>query len=192
MNEAYLEPFLRQQRLRRVMPYLMRYEGCRMLDIGCGWDARLLKAAVPHIGTGVGIDFKAPRINSEKITTISLTLNDNLPFEDNSFDFITMLAVLEHLDNPIQILSESARLLRPGGGILLTVPSWQAKPVLEFLAYQLGVVNADEIRDHKRYFNFDDLKKLFSHVPSLKIESHRYFQFGFNNQIFAIKYLGNN
>jgi 2-polyprenyl-3-methyl-5-hydroxy-6-metoxy-1,4-benzoquinol methylase len=187
MREPLLESFLRTQRLNRVLPHIKSYQNCELLDIGCGWDARLLKEVEPYIHHGFGIDYKAPNILTEKIQTISATLEDSLPFEDASFDLITLLAVLEHLDRPLPILRECARLLRPGGAILLTVPSRSAKPVLEFLAFRLGIVNADEIRDHKRYFNRADLFELLGKVDSLSIKSHQYFQFGFNNQVVAVK-----
>jgi SAM-dependent methyltransferase len=187
MREPLLESFLRAQRLNRVLPYIKGYQNCELLDIGCGWEARLLKEVEPYIYRGFGVDFKAPKILTDKIRTISVTLEDRLPFEDASFDLITLLAVLEHLDHPLSILRECARLLRPGGAILLTVPSWRAKPVLEFLAFRLGIVSADEIRDHKRYFNREDLFELFGEVDSLSIKRHQYFQFGFNNQLVAIK-----
>jgi 2-polyprenyl-3-methyl-5-hydroxy-6-metoxy-1,4-benzoquinol methylase len=93
---------------------------------------------------------------------------------------------LEHLDHPTEILSECARVLRPGGSILITVPSWYAKPVLEFLAYKLKIVSADEIMDHKRYYNRDDLFNLFKKIKGLKIEEHKYFQWKFNNRLYVI------
>jgi len=124
-------------------------------------------------------------LKTEKLQTFSISLNDRLPFGDCSFDLITMLAVMEHLDNDQSILSECVRLLRPGGGILITVPSWRAKPVLEFLSYRMNLVNPSEIRDHKRYYNRRDLYDLFSSfTENLEIISHSYFQFGFNNCIF--------
>jgi len=131
MKEPILEPLLRKMRLNQVMPRLRKYPNCRLLDIRCGWEAKLLRAVELYIASGIGVDFKAPTIKAEKIETLSLTLQDKQPFEDASFDFITMFAVMENDD---AILKECARLLRPGGGLLITVPSWYAKPVLEFLS----------------------------------------------------------
>ena len=142
-------------------------------------------AVEPYIRTGIGIDFKAPSINSKKIKTVSLTLYDKLPFNDNSFDFITMLAVMEHLENDENILRECARLLRPGGGLLITVPSWYAKPVLEFLSYRMNLINPEEIKDHKRYYNREDLMSLVEGVVGLRAAEHRYFQWKFNNRLFV-------
>ena len=92
-----------------------------------------------------------------------------------------MLAVLEHLDEPIKILREVERVLRPRGRLLLTVPSWYAKPVLEFLAFRLGIINKDEITDHKTYYNKKDLFDLVSQLSNMEPERHEYFQIVFNN-----------
>lgn len=185
MKEPILEPLLRKMRLNQVLPHLRKYPNCRLLDIGCGWGAKLLRAVEPYIASGIGVDFKAPTIKSEKIQTLSLTLQDKLPFEDASFDFITMLAVMEHLENDEAILKECARLLGPGGGLLITVPSWYAKPVLEFLSYKLNLINPDEIRDHKRYYNKEELVFLIERVHGLILQEHTYFQWRFNNRIFV-------
>lgn len=185
MKEPILEPVLRKMRLNQVMPYLRQYPNCRLLDIGCGWEVKLLGAVESCIARGIGVDFKAPAIKTEKIETLSLKLQDKLPFEDGSFDFITMLAVMEHLENDEAILKECARLLRPGGGLLITVPSWYAKPVLEFLSYKLKLINPAEIRDHKRYYNKEDLITLISSIDGLQIQNHAYFQWRFNSRIFC-------
>jgi len=184
MKEPILEPLLRKMRLNQVLPYLRKYPNCRLLDIGCGWEAKLLLAVEPYIASGIGVDFKAPAIKTEKIETLSFKLEDKLPFEDASFDFITMLAVMEHLENDEAILKECARLLRPSGGLLITVPSWYAKPVLEFLSYKLNLINTSEIRDHKRYYNKEDLVALVDRVEGLQIKNHVYFQWRFNNRLY--------
>lgn len=187
VKEPWLEPILRRMRIGRVLPYVKDVPGCRLLDVGCGWEARLLRELEPHLAAGWGIDFKAPPIATEKLRTISARLDDRLPFEDESFDVVTMLAVLEHLDKPLAILREVARLLRPEGRLLLTVPSRYAKPVLEYLAYRLGIVNPDEIRDHKTYFNREDLVRLLAQCEGLVLEQHRYFQCGMNNYLVCRK-----
>jgi ubiquinone/menaquinone biosynthesis C-methylase UbiE len=186
MKEPILEPLLRMLRIKQVLPYINKYKDARLLDIGCGWEAKLLKSLEPFISKGTGIDFKTASIKSKKIRTITTVINKKLPFKNNSFNFITLLAVLEHLENPVEILKECSRVLEPGGGMLITVPSWHAKPLLEFLAYKLKLVNADEIMDHKRYYNRDDLFNLFEKIKDVKIQEHRYFQWKFNNKLHVI------
>ena len=180
MQEPFFEPILRKMRIRRVLPYIREHRDCQLLDIGCGWDASFLKSVEPYIKSGVGVDFKAPILTAGKIRTERLTLQDHLPFTDASFDLVTMLAVLEHLENPKAILQEIYRVLRPGGNLVLTVPSRAAQPVLEFLAFDLGVVSRAEIADHKVYYNRATLTLLLEEV-GLEVTTHRYFQLWMNN-----------
>lgn len=188
MREALLEPILRRMRLARVLPYVRRYgPGCHLLDIGCDTRAALLRAVEPYIARGVRIDFKAPALKSERLETVSMVLDTSLPFESESCDVVTMLAVLDHLEKPDAVLREIVRVLRPGGGLILTVPSWHAKPVLEFLAFRMGIVCAEEIRDHKRYYNREELYWALTEQAGMRLETHRYFQWRFNNFVFATK-----
>lgn len=180
MKEPILEPLLRRLRVRQVLPFIKQYPDCRLLDIGCGWEARLLKTVEPYIKSGVGIDFKAGEVHTPKITTRRLALDKVLPFPKKSFDVITMLAVLEHLAEPLAIAREIERILVSGGRLIITVPSRAAKSVLEFLAYRLHIVSEAEIKDHKAYYNYRDLAALFGKTR-LEIERHRYFQIGMNN-----------
>jgi len=180
MKEPFLEPILRKLRIARVLPVLKRFPECKLLDVGCGWEAKLLKSVESYIASGTGVDFKAPDLETEKLKTITITLNDKLPFEDNSFDVVSLMAVLEHLEHPLDILREIRRVLKKEGILVGTVPSKAAKPVLEFLSYKLGIVNEAEIRDHKQYFNKKDLVKIFAEAGFEKTE-HKYFQLGMNN-----------
>ena len=50
-------------------------------------------------------------------------LNGQLPFDGRSFDYITCLEGLEHIENPQQAMREFARLLRPGGHLIVSVPN---------------------------------------------------------------------
>jgi len=106
MNEELLEPMLRRARLGKALPAIRRYPQCRLLDFGCGWEARLLKDVEPYISRGVGIDRRAPAVESDKLTTLRVDLEATLPFEPDTFDVITMLAVLEHLNDPLRVLVE--------------------------------------------------------------------------------------
>ena len=45
-----------------------------------------------------------------------------LPFDDNSVDMITCFEVIEHLDNPLNMLTEALRVLRVGGSLVISTP----------------------------------------------------------------------
>ena len=115
-----------------------------------------------------------------KLRTISATLEKELPFDNNSFDVVTMIAVLEHLEHPIEIMNEISRVLKPNGALIITVPSVWSQPVLEFLSFGLGIVSRDEIADHKLYHNRLSLEFL-ARKSGLKINEHKYFQLWMNN-----------
>ena len=63
---------------------------------------------------------------------------------------------------------------------MITVPSKISKPVSEFLAFKMHIINEIEIKDHKHYYNKKDLYDLFKHT-NLKIIKHHYYQLGLNN-----------
>jgi len=185
-REEILEPLLRKWRLGKILPFIRQFPQCRLLDIGCGWNACFLREVEPYIACGIGVDEKAPQLPAGKISTQRLRIDKKLPFKDCSFDAVTMLAVLEHLAEPEAILQEIRRVLKPGVHFCGTVPSHWAKPVLEFLAFRLGIVNPKEIADHKRYFNRSDLQRLFAQA-GLEPIRHQYFQAGMNNFFVARK-----
>lgn len=178
--EPLLEPLLRRLRIGRIVPVLRSFPGCRLLDIGCGWEARFLQEVAPHIASGVGIDAKAPELHTPVIRTLRQRMDSTLPFADASFDVVTMLAVLEHLEQLDAMVDEVFRVLRPGGCFCGTVPSQLAKPVLEFLSFRLHIVNPEEIRDHKRYFTRTSLMRLLQRHGFTDLR-HSYFQCFMNN-----------
>lgn len=180
MKEPFLEPILRKMRVNKVLPTIRRYPGCRLLDVGCGRDCLLLKTAEPFIGSGVGIDLKVRESEGARIKTIRMTMTASLPFEAESFDIVTMLAVLEHLSDPPGMMRETERILRADGRLVLTVPSKIARPVLQFLCHRLKIISEPEMRDHKQYYDRGALKELFSQTGMI-IEHHRYFEMGMNN-----------
>jgi ubiquinone/menaquinone biosynthesis C-methylase UbiE len=184
-REVLLEPLLRWMRFRQVMPQIPA--GARLLDVGCGHSATFLRAAADQIESGVGVDFKVKPMRVQNIQTLQLKLAEALPFEAASFDVVTMLAVLEHIEHEKPILQEVHRVLKPGGKLVLTVPSVWAQPVLEFLSYRLKIVDEREIRDHKRYYTRARLEAVLIQDIQFRNFYHRYFQLGMNNFCAVLK-----
>ena len=88
----------------------------RVLDIGCGMQPyRVLLG--PRVTEYVGVDRAGPLSNPTVVADA-----DALPFESATFDGVMSTQVFEHLRDPEAGLRESARVLRPGGRIVLTVP----------------------------------------------------------------------
>lgn len=119
----------------------------------------MTRSALDRVASALLVDLQlAPDLEQHsKVTAIEGSIEDVVPgLDSGSLDVVLCLAVLEHLWNQEEILSEFRRLLAPGGVLLLDVPSWRAKPILEFVAFRLGIAS-EEMDDHKRYFDPRDL-----------------------------------
>jgi ubiquinone/menaquinone biosynthesis C-methylase UbiE len=186
-SEALLEPLLRWMRLRRVISQIP--PNATVLDVGCGHRIAFLKTISHRIQQGYGVDFKVKDQQFDNIEVRELTFSDSLgsggthrlPFDDNSMDVVTMLAVLEHIEAEEAVLREIRRVLKPQGKLLLTVPSVWAQPVLEFLSYRLHIVDEAEIRDHKRYYDRRRLHRVLVGQTGFANFKHNYFQCFMNN-----------
>ncbi|MBI5560852.1 MAG: methyltransferase domain-containing protein [Deltaproteobacteria bacterium] len=156
------------------------------MDVGCGVEADFLFSIAGRIREGVGIDKKVGAVSRGNIKLYKWQFTDTLPFQDESFDMVTMMAVLEHLEYPESVMVEIHRVLKQGGRLLMTVPTPAAKSILEFLAFRLGIISRDEIADHKKYWEEKDIYSLCQNT-GFSIGRYKKFQFGFNSFLLAIK-----
>jgi SAM-dependent methyltransferase len=132
----------------------------RVADLGCGFQAELGRkvldevAALTLVDLALADDLKA----HERIRAIEGPLPASLAeLEDESLDVVLCLSVLEHLTEPQRMLDEIHRLLVPGGVALINVPTWLGKRFLELSAFRFGLSPAEEMDDHKRYYDPRDL-----------------------------------
>lgn len=184
MQEPILEPLIRHFRFQRILRHIEA--DSIVVDIGCGHTPHLLNRLEHYIKNGFGIDPLIKDQTLPKFKLLSQLLADKIPLRSNFADFVTMAAVLEHLDNPEAILSEAHRILKKGGKLLLTTPSHFNKPLLEFLSFGLGLVSVREIAEHKRYFWKKELLDAIQRAKFRKIK-HEYFELWLNNFIVAEK-----
>jgi 2-polyprenyl-3-methyl-5-hydroxy-6-metoxy-1,4-benzoquinol methylase len=145
---------------RRVRRETGGLHGQRVGDIGCGFNASFARSFVQAAEsvTLVDVSLSADLKSHPKIECVEGVLPEALDaIGDDSLDVVLCLSVLEHLWNPDDALEAFVRILRPGGTCLINVPSWRGKWFLEFSAFRLGLSPAEEMDDHKRYFDPSDL-----------------------------------
>ncbi len=145
---------------RRIRVYAGNVSGKRIGDFGCGHHARIARSFLASADHLVLVDLTvAPELKEDpRVTAIEGKLPDALgDLPDGSLDIILCNSVLEHLWTPVDALTAFHRLLAPDGIALINVPSWRGKWFLEFSAFQLGLSPAEEMDDHKAYYDPRDL-----------------------------------
>jgi len=102
--------------------------GIAILDIGCGTGANM--KALGAFGTATGSDISESAVGYCRARGLAdahqQTDPGKLPFPDGSFDLVTALDVLEHVDDDLGLLHEVGRVLKPGGTFLMTAPAYPA------------------------------------------------------------------
>jgi SAM-dependent methyltransferase len=155
------------------------FDGARIGDFGCGYDAALVRSQLARVRSALLVDVAlAPDLKQHpRVVAREGALADVLPsIESASLDVVLCLSVLEHVWEPQQLVCELHRVTAPNGVVLINVPSWLGKRALEFSAFRLGWSPADEMDDHKSYFDPRDLWPLLvraGFTPS-RIVCHRH------------------
>ena len=123
-----------------------------LVDLGCGHAGSLLRTYSSTIARGVGFDVAVGPPPADNVQLHAQAADAPLPLEDCSVDVVSCLAVIEHVERPDVLATEARRILRPGGVLVVTTPSAQAKPILELISVRLHLIDETEILDHKRYY----------------------------------------
>lgn len=155
-GHGLLETYLSKKRgevADRLIPPSAR-DG-RLLDIGCGTYPLFL----------MNVDFRE-KVGLDKVSgkdRITMTCPDNvnvidfdietdqdLPFEADSFDAVSMLAVFEHIEPAklVDVVKGIHRVLKPGGLFVMTTPASWTGGLLRWMA-RAGLVSREEIEEHK-------------------------------------------
>lgn len=135
--------------IRRLVPLPSK---ALVLEVGCGTGAN-----IPLLQSFGSVEAMEPDAEARQITTqrtgVAVKegfLPDAIPFEDDQFDMIAMLDVLEHVDEDAATLRALKRKLKANGRLVVTVPAcpwlWSSH---------------DTVHHHKRRYTSADLRKLF-------------------------------
>jgi ubiquinone/menaquinone biosynthesis C-methylase UbiE len=121
-----------------------------ILDVGCGTGANL--EMLSEFGAAEGVDVSPEALSfcrERGLENVKLGAAEALPYEDNSFDLVTGLDVVEHLDDDLAGLKEMRRVLRRDGRAVLFVPAFM---------FLWGV--QDDISHHRRRYALKELKRV--------------------------------
>ena len=119
----------------------------RILDVGCGTGANLKMLADYGRAEGVDISPQAVDFCRERgLDSVKLGAAEQLPYENDSFELVTALDVIEHLDDDVAGLREMRRVLRRDGRLLLFVPAFM---------FLWGV--QDDVSNHRRRYTLPSL-----------------------------------
>lgn len=97
----------------------------RLLDVGCGIGL-FLKAARARGWEVEGVDpspWPAGYAREESRVPVRTQSLEEAAFPDNAFDVVTFWSTVEHLSDPLRVLREARRVVRPGGSIWIAVPN---------------------------------------------------------------------
>lgn len=166
---------------RQIRRYAGSMTGKDLGDFGCGYQAAFVRTVLPELGrallvdSALATDLKAhPKVAA--IEGILPLVLDRVPAA--SLDIVVCTSVLEHLWDPLAVLQQSFRIVRPAGICLFNVPSWRGKWFLEFSAFRLGLSPKDEMNDHKAYYDVKDFWPLLvraGFLPSrIRCFSHKF------------------
>jgi len=135
----------------------------RHLDIGCG-DGYFLRRS--KCEERYGLD-----------ALLGDLIKDHLDFPDNYFDYVTMLAVIEHLFQPEELIPEIWRVLKPNGKLIITTPKMSAEFLIRLYSPDIKIV-------HNSYFDLSRIKNLAG--DKFKIIRYHTYIFGLN-QVFCLR-----
>jgi SAM-dependent methyltransferase len=122
----------------------------QILDIGCGTGANL--EMLSEFGEAQGVDVSAEALafcGARGLHQVRQGEAEHLPYDDGSFDLVTALDVVEHLDDDLGGLREMRRVLRHDGRALIFVPAFM---------FLWGV--QDDISNHRRRYTLSGIRNV--------------------------------
>jgi ubiquinone/menaquinone biosynthesis C-methylase UbiE len=147
----------------------------RVLALGCGTgiEVRALRRLTGPGTDIVGVDHSMALIDAARRLTAAEGLADNVtyevgdahntPYDDGAFDIVTLHTLISHVDDPLLVLREARRVVRPGGTVAIfdgdyasltfAYPDHAMATTVEKMLMQLIVANPRIMRDMPRLLN---------------------------------------
>lgn len=154
-----------------------------MLDVGCGYGTLSIIGA--KLGMKVcAIDYYFPAIPWKLRNKYHIDMEicniecDPIPYEDNTFDMIVMIEVLEHLNyNPYPAIREIYRVLNHDGVLILGTPNvdeWgKASITLDPKDIPIATSRYESDPFHSKHYSREELEELLSAFDEVNIDTCR-------------------
>lgn len=160
---------LKQAKLRRITELLDDPAGCACLDIGA--DNGVISLLLRRMGgswTSADLDERAVASIRELVGERVYRLDGaKTPFPDRAFDQVVVVDYLEHVADDAGFARELARIVRPGGGVILNVPHLKPRSLLNRFRHAIGLT--DQWHGHLRPgYTLDGLRRLLG--PGFVVE----------------------
>ena len=159
-----------------------------MLDLGCGDGlvAQMLFGAACAVD--VGCDPWALQLRQaarlDAYCHVDLADGQHLPYPDGTFATVFSNSVLEHIPDPTPVLREAARVLRPGGQIIFTVPSDRFRTLLDGHARRMEAGDpegaeayandVDARLEHRHYHTLDEWRDMLNGAGMTLVKARYY------------------
>ncbi len=147
--------------------------GMQVLDLGCGCG-EFLEILGREGFSAAGADGNSGQIETVRNAGFKAALCDlnlGLPFEDDSFDLVTCLEVIEHVARAEFLLTEIRRILKAGGVLLLSTPNFA---YLNYRIHSLWGEGPWNEGIHLRYFTRSTLATLLLDAGFVLIDRNSY------------------
>ena len=172
MDDYYRHPLIgipSRIRIKKIFEELGNLHGKKLLDVGC--EAGYITIQLAQKGTQVtAIDLieepikQLRRFLKGRPLKINLRVADatNLPFANNSFDIILATEVIEHITHLDRFVTGAARVLKPGGRLLITFPNENLRQKLYPIVSLFGIKAELENQITLNSFRSEKILKLFA------------------------------
>ncbi len=171
-----LSPWLRERRMNAARPHLQG----KVLDFGCGAGGLSVDIEAQQY---LGVDRDAESLEIAHSRYPDYRFLTEIP-PSETFDTITLLAVIEHIPDPVALLKSLASQLSPGGRIVLTTPHPSYEWAHTFGA-RLGIFSREASEEHEQLIDQTAMQAI-AQQAGLKVVEFRRFLFGVN-QIFVLQ-----
>jgi len=123
MRDSNPVPLARDGIHEKVIEYLSDRPKGRILDIPTGFGALAKKLSEMNFTVSC-CDVDTSQFLAQPLKVDQGDLNGKIPYGDNEFDYVCFLEAIEHTENPYNAVRELARVLKPGGTLIMSTPNY--------------------------------------------------------------------